>query len=114
MFEAKALASGYTGKIYIVWDKVHDNINKFEIYRNDSLISESTLDIQWEPFEQPTIFDHDHHTNLFKKDSTHQLMFTDESINKYQQYTYYVKAYRIEGDIIKEEYTSDIMYVTLS
>ena len=40
----------------------------------------------------PTEFDHDKHTNLFFKKSTHELEFIDYDINSNMEYEYYVSA----------------------
>ena len=111
--QARIISNGYTsGKIYIVWDIPHDNITGYEIDRNGETIASSFFEEPSE-FVSPTMFDYDHHTNLFKKNSTKQLMFVDENVKPYQQYEYQVIAKRTNevGDIV-EQIESDFMYVT--
>lgn len=93
--KAIGISNPYTsGKVYIIWDIPHDNINGFEVYRDNELIATSFSEEGLHVFIPPTMFDHDHHTNLFKKDSTHQLMYVDEDVYKYQHYEYKVVAIR--------------------
>jgi hypothetical protein len=111
--QAKAISNGYTsGKVYIIWEIPHDKISGYEIDRNGITIASSFLEEPSE-FIQPTMFDHDHHTNLFRKDSTKQLMFIDENVQPYQEYEYQVIAKRINenGDTLGQ-IESDFMYVT--
>jgi hypothetical protein len=77
--------------------------DKYELYRNGVLIGEQ------DSFERPTVFDHDHHTNLFKKDSGHQLMYTDEDVKTFTVYQYQVKGYH--GNDVHE---SEVAHITLS
>ena len=92
--KAIGISNPYTsGKVYIIWEIPHDKITGYEIYRNNILIA-SSLKEEPDVFTHPTLFDHDHHTNLFKKDSTHKLMYVDESIDRYQHYEYKVIASR--------------------
>lgn len=94
---AIAISNGYTsGKVYVIWEIPHDDITGYEVFRNGELIATSLPDaIEPSVFEHPTMFDSDHHTNLFKKDSTHKLMFTDEAVQQYQTYVYQVIATRV-------------------
>lgn len=111
--QAIAISNGYTsGKVYIIWEIPHENINGYEIDRDGKTIASSFFEEPTE-FIQPTMFDHDHHTNLFKKDSTRKLMFIDENVKPYQEYEYQIIAKRINdaGDTI-EQIESDFMYVT--
>lgn len=111
--QAIAISNGYTtGKVYIIWEIPHDNITGYEIDRNGVTIASSFSEEPSE-FVSPTMFDHDHHTNLFKKKSTHQLMFIDESVHPYQEYEYQVIAVRKNdnGDVV-EQIESDFLYVT--
>ena len=110
--EAHAISNGYTsGKVYIIWDIPHGNINGYEIERNGVVVASSLAEEPTE-FVSPTLFDHDHHTNLFKKDSTHQLMFVDENVYPYQRYEYQVIAKRLSnsGEVM-ETIKSDCMYI---
>lgn len=108
---AIAMSNGYTGKIYVIWDIPHDNVSGYEVIRNGKIIASSFSEEPAE-FIHPTMFDHDHHTNLFKKDSLRQLMFVDENIQAYQKYEYRViaKRYDEEGNLM-EENKSDMMFV---
>lgn len=111
--KANAVSNGYmSGKIYIIWEVPYDGLTGFEINRNGETIASSFFEKPSE-FVQPTMFDHDHHTNLFRKDSTRKLMFVDENVQRYQHYEYQVIAKRISdtGDII-DQIKSDFMYVT--
>ena len=113
--EAHAISNGYmTGKVYIIWEIPHDDISGYEIDRNGVTIASSlTEDEEGKAkFVSPTMFDHDHHTNLFKKDSTKQLMFVDENVYPYQHYEYQIIAKRINdiGEVM-EQIESDFIYV---
>ena len=105
---AIAISNGYiTGKVYIVWEIPHDKITGYEVYRDNKLIASSLIEDEEEKveFTNPTVFDNDHHTNLFRKDSTFKLMYVDENVNKYQTYEYVVVAKRLNesGDIVEEK-----------
>lgn len=66
--KAIGISNPYTsGKVYIIWDIPHDKINGFEVYRDNKLIATSFSEEGLHVFIPPTMFDHDHHTNLFKK-----------------------------------------------
>ena len=106
VIEMHAFASAYAGNIYVVWNQ-EDFFDKYELYRNGVLVGETTEE-DFGPFERPMVFDRDHHTNLFRKDSVHQLMFVDDTVKPYTNYTYQVKGYH--GDSLCE---SDIAYITL-
>ena len=110
--KANAVSNGYmSGKIYIIWEVPYDGLTGFEINRNGETIASSFFEEPSE-FVQPTVFDHDHHTNLFKKESTHQLMYIDESVCKYQNYTYEVVAFRKNDDgVVVETIHSKPVYV---
>lgn len=93
MLQIKAIPCSYTNKIYVIFDKL-EHINRYELYKNGVKIAEyDSANVS--DFVQPTLFDHDHHTNLFKKDSVHKLMFTDTAVQKFQTYDYQVVAERI-------------------
>lgn len=106
MIEVKAVASAYTGSIYVVFNE-NKIVDKYELYRNGELIA-ATGETDYGPFERPTLFDHDHHTNLFRKDSNHQLMYEDIDVAKFKEYSYYVKYYYNNG-----EWNSNTVYITL-
>lgn len=112
--QAIAISNGYTsGKVYIIWEIPHDNITGYEVFRDNVLIASSLPDAsEVTKFEHPTMFDHDHHTNLFKKDSTAKLMFTDEHVNKYQSYEYQVIGTRLNDlGVPVELRVSDKIYI---
>lgn len=108
---AMVIPSSYTGKIYVVWNIPHDDISGYEVIRNGKVIASSFFEEPSE-FIHPTMFDNDHHTNLFKKDSFRQLMFVDENIQAYQNYEYRViaKRYNEDGKLM-EEIRSDMIFV---
>lgn len=115
MIKLKAVPTTYTKSIYVIFDE-NDYIDKYEIYRNDNLIGTYTKDDlhfnhQGESGEivRPCMFDRDHHTNLFFKDSNHQWMYEDKNIQMYQEYKYYVKYYHEN-----HEETTNVVYVTLA
>ena len=111
--QAIALSNGYTsGKIYVIWEIPHDKINGFEIYRDGKLIASSLDKDGLHTFISPTMFDHDHHTNLFRKDSIFKLMYIDEDVYKYQKYEYQVIAIRLnENDEIVEKIKSNTIII---
>lgn len=100
------ISNGYmSGNVYVIWDIPHDSITDYEIYRDGNLIASTEMGSE---FVSPTLFDHDHHTNLFKKDSANKLMYVDENVHQYQHYTYKVIAKRIaDGKLIEEIPSSD-------
>ena len=100
------VSTGYPPKqVYIIWTVPHNSITDYEVYRNGVLIASTAMGSK---FESPTIFDSDHHTNLFRKMSIHKLMFIDEDVQAYQHYTYKVVAKRvIEGFTFEEIPSND-------
>ena len=106
MIQVKATASSYTNKIYVVFDK-HEYVDKYELYRDGVKVAEYDETNQ-SAFAQPTLFDHDHHTNLFKKESSHQLMYEDADVRRYREYSYSVKYYH--GD---ESWNTNMVHITL-
>lgn len=90
-----AMYSCYMDKVFVIWDKV-PYFNVYEVYRNKELIA--TSEGGENPFKTPTEFDHDHHTNLFRKSSTNKLMFVDENFQRFQEYGYHVVAKRVSED----------------
>ena len=112
--QVRVISNGYTtGKVYVIWEVPHDKINGYEIYRDGKMIV-SSLEAEegMKIFIQPTVFDHDHHTNLFKKGSANQLMYIDENVCKYQKYTYEIVAFRKDEDgVVVETIHSKPAYV---
>jgi hypothetical protein len=97
--QAIAISNGYTtGKVYIIWEIPHDKINGFEIYRDGKLIASSLQEEGLHVFVPPTMFDHDHQTNLFRKDSPYKLMYVDENVYTYQHYEYQVVALKLNEE----------------
>lgn len=90
--EMYALVLSYAKKIYVIWNQC-DYFDKYELYRDGVLIGE-TREKDFGPFKRPTVFDTDHHTNLFRKKSSGQLMYEDEDIKSFVEYEYEIKAYR--------------------
>lgn len=116
MIDIKVVASCYTSSIYVIFGE-NDYIDKYELYKNDKLLDTFTKDTHITEFNhqgetdiisRPCLFDHDKHTNLFWKDSNHQWMYDDKDVNKYQEYSYYIKYYH--GD---QSWNTDTKYVTL-
>ena len=110
---AIGISNGYMSeRVYIIWDIPHDKINYYEVWRDKQIIAQSQIDDSGKPiappihtdlekanpFIHPCMFDHDHHTNLFWKDSTHMLMYVDDTVHKFQQYKYHVVARRIDDN----------------
>jgi len=112
--QAIAISNGYTtGKVYVIWEIPHDKINGYEIYRDGKLIASSLNKDGDKEFVPPTMFDHDHQTNLFRKDSRNKLMYVDENVYTYQNYKYEVTAFRRdENEVIVETISSEPIYVT--
>lgn len=126
--KVKAFSSGYmNGKVYVIWDIPYDEVNYFELWRNDIMLKQTEVgskgipvsatsihtDLEKSnPFIHPCLFDHDHHTHLFWKDSNHQLMYVDEEVQKFQEYKYYIIGKRIdENGKILDEMKSNMVYV---
>ena len=89
-------------RVYIVWEIPHDKITGYEIYRDNVMIA-SSVDGDDKIFVPPTLFDRDFGTNLFRKSSTKQLMYIDENVQRYQNY-----SYRIVAKIIRNNKVTDI------
>ena len=108
--KAIAISTHYmSNKAFIIWEIPHDKITGYEIYRDNNLIASSLVEDETKViFEQPTLFDHDHHTNLFRKDSTYKLMYVDVSVKSYEYHTYKVIAKKLDdSNNIKEIIESD-------
>jgi hypothetical protein len=113
--QAIAISNGYiAGKTHIIWEIPHDKINGYEIYRDGNLIASSLKEENPDMFVQPTMFDHDKHTNLFRKDSTHKLMYIDENVKQYQTYSYKIIAKRLnESNTVVEQIESNTATVQI-
>lgn len=110
--QAIAISNGYmSGKVYVIWEIPHDKITGYEVYRDGVCIASSLID-DGDEFVPPTMFDHDHQTNLFKKDSHFKLMFVDENVNRYQEYKYQVIATRLNDGVPVEDIESNPVFVT--
>lgn len=86
-----------TGEMFIVWEHWDCKPEKhgFILYRNGEKIAEHKPDDEkWGPFQRPRQFDHDHRTNLFRRDSAHQLVYCDTTIQRYQKYEYRIEKIR--------------------
>lgn len=104
-----ATYSCYMDKVFVIWDKV-PYFNVYEVYRDNKLIA--TSEGGDNPFKSPTEFDHDHHTHLFKKTSTHKLMFVDEDFQRFQEYGYHVVAKRVsESGTVMEKKESVAVFI---
>ena len=109
------ISTGYpAGVVHVIWDIPHDKINSYQLYRDGVLIADSTNPEQAKLFQTPTLFDHDHGTNLFKKNTKHQLIYSDtNNVQHYQKYEYHVIAKAINKDgIVTDDITSDILFIT--
>lgn len=105
MIHVHAVASDYTKTIYIIFNE-NEYVDKYELYRNGQLIAETAKD-SFGDFKRPTMFDNDHHTNLFVKNSNHELMYEDAGVDGLT-YSYYVKYYH--GD---NAWNSNTVYIGL-
>lgn len=82
---------------YVIWRIPFEHFNSFELYRDGELIAKSTnREETHEIFEHPHPLDHDHCTNLFRKDSPYKLWYRDEGVQRFQTYTYKVIARAID------------------
>lgn len=121
----KAFYSSYVRQVFVVWDIPDDACNHYELWRDNEKIaemdylakdipgnhSEPTEEI---PFVNPCMFDRDHHTHLFFKDSSHQLMYVDTDIQNFTEHSYYVIANVIdEDDTILASFSTNKSYVTI-
>lgn len=96
-----AISSGNPpDQVYLIWEIPYDGNISYAVHRDGKVIADnSTSDEQNKDiFVHPTLFDHDHGTNLFKKDSTHKLMYTDQSVSRYQHYHYHIVATVADAD----------------
>ena len=96
-------SSGYvTETNYIVFDIPYEHANQFTIYRDGAKLVSNEPTKGLAPFEHPTMFDMDHQTNLFRKDTMHKLMYIDKDVQKYQRYSYYVIAEHVDenGNVV--------------
>ena len=108
--DARAFWVAYIKEVHVIWPIPHEHINKYEVYRDGVLVNEFDQVKEGPPEGEdnhPVFYDHDHHTNLFWKDSLHKVWYRDGDVQDHQRYTYVVKAYKIEEDeTILEEITS--------
>lgn len=107
MIQVIATPSSYTSSIYVIFND-NEYVEKYELYRDGVKIAESVNEEGKSDFVRPTTFDHDHSTNLFRKETNHQFMYEDTKVNKFREYAYQVKYYHAET-----EYTSNVVYATL-
>lgn len=111
MIEAHVVNSAYMNNVYVVWE-IPWHAVKYILYRNDEIIAETPEEITEEtpnPFERPTIFDHDHHTELFKPGSRNLLCYVDNDIRRYVTYKYQLK---VIYDNEQEEFSDELMITT--
>ena len=93
----KVFYVGYDKSIHIVFDIPYEDMLEYNIYKRQTnvidkkeyIIVATGID---KSLSHPTEFDHDKHTNLFFKKSTHELEFIDYDINSNMEYEYYVSA----------------------
>lgn len=102
---AIAVSNGYmSGSVYVIWTIPYDGITEYDVYRDGVIIASSST----HEFVSPTVFDHDHHTNLFRKDSKLKLMHIDENVERYRNYTYKIIARRTDEDgTVRDTITSN-------
>lgn len=93
-----AISSGNPpNKVYLIWEIPFNGNIAYTVHRDGKVIADNLPDNESKvDFEHPTLFDHDHGTNLFTKDSTHKLMYVDENVNRYRHYEYKVTAKRLD------------------
>lgn len=90
----------------------NEYINKIKLYRDNKLIAESKdtekkggpleYDLL-KPFELPSMFETDHHTNLFKKFPRPIVLYKDEDVRKYRTYKYEIVLQEIKDNKINQE-----------
>lgn len=93
----KVFYVGYDKSVHIVFDIPYEDMLEYNIYKRqvnvidkkEYIIVATDTD---KSLSHPTEFDHDKHTNLFFKKSTHELEFIDYDINSNMEYEYYVSA----------------------
>lgn len=88
---------GYDKSIHIVFDIPYEDTLEYNIYKRQANVIDKKEYIivatgTDKSLSHPTEFDHDKHTNLFFKKSTHELEFIDYDINSNMEYEYYVSA----------------------
>lgn len=96
-----AFYSCYTNSNHIVWPIPYDKMKVYELYRDGVLIAHNNpnqQDDKYYDFSIPCKFDHDKHTNLFFKSSTHKYYYEDENIKRYHKYKYHVIGKFFYGD----------------
>ena len=101
VLKANVIYFPYTDKIYITWNKLND-ITSYKVYKDSVLIAETPKEITEDtpdPFVEPTMFDRNHNTNLFKDNPQNSLMYVDETVVKHKTYSYMIVAERSNGSI---------------
>lgn len=107
MVKVIATPLSYTNSVHVVFNE-NECISKYELYRDGVKIATSENEEGKSDFSRPTVFDHDHHTNLFRKESNHQLMYKDTSVARFREYAYQVIYWRDDMS-----WSSNIAFVTL-
>lgn len=106
----KAFSVGYLGgKIFVVFGSHFDSFTDFTLYRDDVEIASTKRLKEGEasPFQRPEIFDRDHHTNLFFKDSPYKLLYIDEDVHKFQWYRYKILCETLKGNTVVKSFESE-------
>lgn len=107
MIQVIATPCSYTNSIHVVFND-NEYVDKYELYRDGVKIAESENEDGKSDFSRPTMFDHDKGTNLFRKESNHQLMYEDANVVRFHEYAYQVKYYHAGTP-----WSSNIVYATL-
>lgn len=94
---------GYMNRVIVSWPKMN-GIKKYTVYRNDVIIAETPDDDKTEdPFKEPYLFDHAHHTELFKGGARNWLCYKDDTAAKFQSYVYKLEATEENGTILTSD-----------
>lgn len=112
MMKVSAFYNQYiTDGVFIVFEIPHDKINHYSIYRDNVCIASSDNT----EFTNPTLFDRDHGTNLFKTDMFKKLMFLDKTVSKFTNYSYHVVCKYIDenGTVLDNIRSNDVLIKTV-
>lgn len=108
--DLRAIWIAYIQQTQLIWPEPFDDATKYEVYKDGELFMDITEDM----FLHPTMFDHDHHTNLFWKTSNHENLVLDYTNQKFTKHYYYVKAFKYEDDILVKKAESKVMEVNIT
>ena len=110
MSKIKAFYSCYENQVYVIWLDNNPLFTNYSIIRDGKEIMSGKR----EDFHHPEEFDHDHHTNLFRKRSKHELCYHDTDIQKFHEYWYQVIYRQIseEGNELSASVTRSVKVYT--